>query len=101
MALSDVTVVRIYCSEGEGRLKELLHKLHDEHQVRGATVFRGTAGFGDSGELHASKLLDLSLDLPQVIEFFDTPDKVTEILADLNASMPAGHVLSWSAKINI
>jgi PII-like signaling protein len=100
MDTSEVTVVRIYCREGEGRLKELMHKLHDDYKVRGVTVFRGTAGYGDSGELHTSRLLDISLDLPQVIEFFDTPDKVSDILAEMDASLPAGHVLSWTAMVN-
>ena len=95
-----VTVVRIYCTEGEGRLKDLLSRLHDDYQVRGVTVFRGIAGFGVSGELHSSSLLDLSLDLPQVIEFFDMPEKIAEILSELSGTFEPGHVLSWNAEVN-
>lgn len=101
MKTVDVTVVRIYCTEGEGRLKELLGKLHDDYQVKGVTVFRGTAGFGASGKLHSSSLLDISLDLPQVIEFFDEREKVASILSDLSEIIPAGHVLSWQAVVNV
>jgi PII-like signaling protein len=96
----NVTVVRIYCTEGEGRLKDLLSRLHDDYQVRGVTVFRGIAGFGVSGELHSSSLLDLSLDLPQVIEFFDTPEKIADILSELSGTFEPGHVLSWNAEVN-
>lgn len=96
----EVTVVRIYCTEGEGRLKELLGKLHDDYKVQGVTVFRGIAGFGKSGELHSSSLLDISLDLPQVVEFFDDRDKVAGILHDLRDRIRPGHLLSWPAVVN-
>ena len=96
-----VTVVRIYCTEGQGKLKDILSRLHDDYHVRGVTVFRGVAGFGASGELHSSSLLDISLDLPQVIEFFDEQQKVAGILSDLSSSFEPGHVVSWSAEVNI
>ena len=96
----EVTVVRIYCTEGEGRLKELLATLHDEYKLKGVTVFRGTAGYGASGQLHSSSLLDISLDLPQVIEFFDLRDKVASILDDLSGLIPARHLLCWDAVVN-
>jgi PII-like signaling protein len=96
-----VTVVRMYCTEGQGKLKDMLSRLHDDYHVRGVTVFRGVAGFGASGELHSSSLLDISLDLPQVIEFFDEQEKVAGILSDLSSSFEPGHVVSWSAEVNI
>lgn len=100
MKQSDVTVVRIYLSEAEKLLKTLLAKLHDEEKVRGVTVFRGISGFGRSGVVHSSTLLDLSLDLPVVIEFFDEPAKIKNILSHLNDVLPAGHVVSWPARVN-
>lgn len=96
-----VTVVRIYCTEGKEKLKDMLSRLHDDYNVKGVTVFRGVAGFGASGKLHSSSLLDISLDLPQVIEFFDEQDKVASILSDLANSFKPGHVVSWSADVNI
>jgi PII-like signaling protein len=101
MKTMKVTMVRLYCTEGQGKLKGLLSHLHDDFQVRGVTVFRGVAGFGASGKLHSSSLLDISLDLPQVIEFFDEPEKVTDILAELADSFKPGHVVSWPAEVNI
>jgi len=100
MKYSNVTLVRIYLTEGEKIMKTLLTKLHDEEKVRGVTVFRGISGFGRSGQVHSSTLLDLSLDLPVVIEFFDTPDKVRRILSHLKTLLPPGHVVSWPAQIN-
>ncbi len=100
MKHSDVTMVRIYLTEAERTLKTLLAKLHDEEKVRGVTVFRGVSGFGRSGKVHSSTLLDLSLDLPVVVEFFDEPAKVNRILSHLKGILPPGHVVSWPAKVN-
>ncbi len=100
MKHSDVTMVRIYLTEAEKLTKMLLARLHDEEQVRGVTVFRGVSGFGRSGKMHSSGLLDLSLDLPVVIEFFDEPAKVKRILTHLKDMLPPGHVISWTAKVN-
>ena len=100
MKFSEVTMVRIYLTEGERLLKTLLARLHDEEKVRGVTVFRGISGFGRSGVVHSSTLLDLSLDLPVIVEFFDTPEKVRRILDHLKDQLPPGHVVSWSAQVN-
>lgn len=96
----DVTMVRIYITEGEKLMKRLLAKLHDDERVRGVTVFRGIAGFGRSGVMHSSQLLDLSLDLPIVVEFFDEPHKVDTILQHLKDLVPPGHIVSWPARVN-
>ena len=50
----EISFVRIYLTEGEGCMKGLLKRLHDEEKVRGVTVFRGISGFGKSGEMHSS-----------------------------------------------
>jgi PII-like signaling protein len=99
MNTADITCVRIYLTEGEGRMTALLARLHDEEKVKGVTVFRGISGFGSSGKLHSSTLLDMSLDLPLVIEFFDTPDKVASILAHIQGDFDPGHIVSWRATL--
>lgn len=98
---TDVIVVRIYCSEKGGLHRELLELLHDREQVAGVTAFRGIAGFGGSGRIHEAGLLDMSLDLPVVIEFFDRPDKVEAVMQHLKHKVAPGHMLSWSAKANL
>ncbi|HEB99702.1 MAG TPA: DUF190 domain-containing protein [Thiotrichales bacterium] len=95
----EVTFVRIYLTEEKGRKEKLLACLHDEEKVRGVTVFRGISGFGKSGRVHSSTLLDLSLDLPVVIEFFDEPEKVARILEDLGERIEPGHIVSWPAHV--
>jgi len=95
----EITFVRIYLTEGEGRMEQLLKRLHDEEQVQGVTVFRGISGFGKSGKLHSSSLLDMSLDLPLVIEFFDVPEKVGTILEHIRKDVEPGHIVSWAGTL--
>ena len=95
----DITFVRIYLTEGEGRMESLLKRLHDEEKVQGVTVFRGISGFGSSGRLHSSSLLDMSLDLPLVIEFFDVPEKIGKILEHIRQDIDPGHIVSWQGTL--
>ncbi len=98
---TDVTVVRIYLTEGEGQLKSLIKRLHNWEKLRGLTVFRGISGYGDSGTIHGIGLLDLSLNLPLVVEFFDTPEKIAETIEHLSEHIKPGHMVTWNAKVNI
>ncbi|MES9868884.1 MAG: DUF190 domain-containing protein [Sedimenticola sp.] len=101
MTTKQVTMVRIYLTEGKHQYQQLMELLHDEEQVAGVTAFRGIAGFGQSGKVHSSTLLDISLDLPLILEFFDDPAKVEKVLEDLNQFVKPGHVVSWPANVNM
>lgn len=97
----NVTMVRIYLTEGEGRLEHMLQNLHNIHKVRGFTVFRAISGFGQSGKLHYSTFMDISLDLPVVIEFFDEPARVVTIMEQLSREIEPGHIISWPATLMV
>jgi PII-like signaling protein len=97
---SDVSVVRIYLTEGETQLKNLIKRLRDWEKLRGVTVFRGISGFGSSGVIHGADLVDLSLNMPMVVEFFDTPEKIDEIWQRLNQLIKPGHMVRWNAQVN-
>lgn len=96
--MAKITVVRVYLSESNHLLGDLMAKLHDEEKVRGVTVFRGISGFGRDGKIHSSRLLDLATDLPVVIEFFDQPAKAEKIIQHLNEMVGSAHIVSWSAE---
>jgi PII-like signaling protein len=98
---TEVTIVRLYLHEAKAHMHELLQYLHDESKVQGVTVFRGITGFGSSGAVHSSTLIDMSLDLPIVIEFFDTAEKVEPIIKYLNTLIKPGCIVYWPAKINL
>lgn len=101
MKQQKVTIVRVYLSEGEGQLEGLVKRLKSWEKVRGLTVFRGIEGFGESGKLHSSALLNLSLDLPVVVEFFDEPNIVKQIVEHIQVDIKPGHIVMWDAKVNI
>jgi len=44
--------------------------------LAGGTALRGIMSFGASSRLHTAKLLDLSSDLPVIIEIIDHEDKI-------------------------
>ena len=96
----NVTVVRIYVTEGQHVHDTIFSRLHDIEKVRGVTIFRGISGFGKSGTVHSSSLLDISLDLPVVIEFFDSPEKVRAALENIQGMVKPGHVLTFAAEFN-
>ncbi len=100
MNMTEITVARIYLSESQHLLDDLINKLHDVERVRGVTVFRGISGFGHSGKMHSASLLDLSMDLPLVIEFFDLPERVERILTDLAELLRGTPVVTWQGRVN-
>src|SRR5579863_2008704 len=102
MSESEVIVVRIYLSEADhGHRKtlvqEILDILRNQHGVHTVTVFRGIAGLGDAGEVHASDILTRMVDLPLVVEFYDEPVVVEAALDLLKDLIPKGHFISWRA----
>jgi len=99
MTAKDIVIARIYTMEGRNLLDRALELLHDEGIV-GVTVLRGIAGIGVSGEIHTSSLVDLSLDLPLIIEFYDEPVKVEKAIAALQSNLDLKHVVSWTASLH-
>ncbi len=99
MSEKSITMVRVYLTEGDHQLKKLLAYLHDVEKVSGVTAFRGIAGFGKSGEMHSSDLLNLSLNMPLVVEFFDEQQKIEHVLQHLENMIEPGHIVSWPANL--
>lgn len=101
MNSEEVVLVRVYCSEKDRQHRRVIDALHKEHRVAGVTAFRGIAGFGRSGELHEAGLLDVSLDLPVIVEFFDRPERVEAVLPTIEAMVGRGHIVAWPATANL
>ena len=60
--------------------------------MAGATVLRGPLGFGASSHIHSAKILQLSMDLPFVVEIIDTEEKIDALLPILDTMMGGGLV---------
>jgi PII-like signaling protein len=52
--------------------------------IAGATVTRGILSYGASSRIHSAKLLDLSADLPIVVEIVDANEKIDEFMKTVN-----------------
>lgn len=82
----------------------LLERLRKEG-FAGATVFHGVAGFGAHSVLHSTHLLELSQDLPVVVEVVDGEDRMprlTELLDEMVVeglvTMEKVRVLKYAAR---
>jgi len=51
--------------------------------LAGATVLRGPMGFGQSARIHNANILDLSANLPLVIEIVDAEAKLRDFAASI------------------
>ncbi|MDT8370898.1 MAG: DUF190 domain-containing protein [Gammaproteobacteria bacterium] len=95
MSSTELTLVRVYLTEGQDGIDDVIHWLEKDSGVHGFTLFRGIAGLGNSGHMHTASLLDLSSSLPLVFEFFDKPDSVSQILEQLQTFVDPDHIISW------
>lgn len=93
---SDCHLLRIYTEErarGAHRalFEEIVVKARDAG-LAGATVLRGPLGYGGSARLHNASILDLSSNLPIVIELVDTEAKLRAFVASLEGLNETGLV---------
>lgn len=99
MKTLDVLVVRIYITESSHMRDKIVDYLKTEAKIRGVSVFRAISGFGESGN-HTASFLDVSLDLPLIIEFFDQKGRVEIALEYLNKTIKPEHIIFWNAQVN-
>lgn len=65
---------------------EMLRRRH----YAGATVLRGTLGFGPSGRVHTEHTFAVREDLPVIIEVVDTEERIQAVLPDLDRMVGGG-----------
>jgi PII-like signaling protein len=70
-----------------------------EAHLAGATVLRGPMGFGRHSRMHAAKLLELSTDLPIVIEIVDSEEKVNGFLPVVDELVTEGLVTLEAVRV--
>jgi uncharacterized protein len=73
--------------------RALIERLRKEG-FAGTTVFRGIAGFGAASVIHTSHLVDLSADLPVVIEVVDDQEHVDRLLPILDEMITKGALVT-------
>lgn len=87
-------LVRLYLGESDqhdGRpLYQAIVAFLRERGIAGATVLRGIEGFGAKAHVHTTRILQLSQDLPVLIEVVDQEDRLRAILPELDAMVGDG-----------
>lgn len=77
-------LLRIFCGEsdraGHKMFYEALMLKAREGGMAGCTIIRGVAGFGAASRIHTAKILELSEDLPLIVEIVDTAEKIDEFI---------------------
>ena len=71
-------------------LYEAIVQLCRERGIAGATVVRCVEGFGGSGHLHTSRLLEISENLPVRVEIVDIDERIEPLLALLEPMIGEG-----------
>jgi PII-like signaling protein len=97
------TLLRIFVGEtdrihGKSLYEEIVLKAR-ELGLAGATVIRGTMGFGASSRVHSAKILRLSEDLPIVIEIVDTEDNLNKLMPFIDENVTDGLVTMEKIKV--
>jgi hypothetical protein len=96
-------LLRIFVGEADRwRGKPLYEAIVLEARRRGlagATVIKGFMGFGAHSRIHTAKLLELSQDLPIVVEIVDAPEKIEAFMPDLEAMVGDGLITLERAEV--
>jgi hypothetical protein len=98
-------LLRIFMGEADrepGRdrpLYEAIVRRAREAHLAGATVLKGPMGYGKNSLVHSAKLLELSTDLPVVIEIVDAEDKIKSFLPVVDELVTEGMVTLEAVRI--
>jgi len=92
------SLVRIFLGESDRwkhrtLARALLERLRAEG-FAGATVIHGVAGFGASSVIHTTSLVELSSDLPVLIEIVDDDEHVERLLPILDEMLSGGALVT-------
>jgi len=89
-------LLRIFAGESDRfenkRLYDAIVAKARELGIAGATVLRGAEGYGAHSVVHRASLLEMSTDLPIVIEIVDTEDQVRRLLPHLEEMVQEGMI---------
>ncbi len=84
-------LLRIFIGEsdktGPDYLYEKIVWLAKERGMAGATVLKGIMSYGANSRVHRARLIELSEDLPVVVEMVDAEEKVNAFLPQVHQLM--------------
>jgi PII-like signaling protein len=101
----DGVLLRIFMGEADREtgsdrpLYEAIVRRAREAHLAGATVLKGPLGYGKNSRVHSAKLLELSTDLPIVIEIVDAEDKIRKFLPVVDELITEGMVTLEAVRV--
>ena len=92
----DALLLRIFIGEsdhyhGKPLYEQIVLKAR-QLNLAGATVLKGVMGFGADSRIHTAKLLELSVDLPMVVEIVDTEENINKLMPFVDETVLEGLV---------
>jgi len=91
---SEGSLLRIFIGESDRHVGMLLYewivRQAREHGLAGATVLRGVEGFGARSRVRTAKILELSTDLPIIVEIVDTAAKIDAFVPVIDGAIKDG-----------
>ncbi len=92
--VEDDFLLRIFIGETQKHCGKLLYEAiiskARELELAGATVIKGIMGYGADRKIHTSKILDLTENLPVIVEIVDTEEKISLIMPFLDEVIGKG-----------
>jgi len=98
-------LLRIFIGESDrekGRdrpLYEAIVQRAREAHLAGATVLKGPMGFGRHSRMHTARLLELSTDLPVLIEIVDAEEKIAAFMPVVDELVTEGLVTLEAVRV--
>ncbi|HAL92351.1 MAG TPA: hypothetical protein DCM68_04930 [Verrucomicrobia bacterium] len=94
-AKTDAKLLRIFIGESDKirhlPLYEVVVREAKSAGLAGATAWRGLMGYGPTSQIRTAKILDLSADLPIIVEITDEEEKIAAFLPVLDRLFEASN----------
>lgn len=78
--------------EGKPLYEEVVRKIREQHGA-GASVYKGTMGYGAKQRMHAGGRFGLSRDLPVMITVVDAEEKIRALIPVLDGMVTEGLIV--------
>ncbi|WP_088187956.1 DUF190 domain-containing protein [Desulfosporosinus sp. FKA] len=101
--LGKARLLKVYMGESERYKNKPLYQylVHwfKEKGIGGVTVSRGIEGYGQDKILHTARFLELSSDLPMILEVIDVPEKIDPLIPEVCSIVPKGLVFTADIQV--
>src|ERR1700733_11978158 len=98
-------LLRVFIGESDKHegtpLYEWIVRRAKKEGIAGATVLRGIEGYGGHSQIHTAKILQLSTQLPVIIELIDTLEKIEAFMPILDDVLEGGLITQEKVKIRL